>query len=113
MGRLVTFWVVGHGANATGKNEQGLPQGIGGVQDSFRLLSKWSDPPSGTHWILGEFYSDQYELSKLQMPLGECFVDIGGNIGMFSLVVSKMYPGVRGSTFEPSPLNFLLNYANM
>lgn len=110
---LVKFLVVGSSPHAAGRNKKGLPRGIPGVPDSFPLVAKWSTPPYGSHWIINEFYGDQYQLQKLSMPAGECFIDIGANVGMFSLIVPRIFNHVHGFCFEAQPLNFLLLHNNL
>lgn len=43
----------------------------------------------------------------------DAFVDIGANIGFFSLVLSTFKPGLRVFAFEPNPTNLRLLRANL
>ncbi|MBA2613516.1 MAG: FkbM family methyltransferase [Bacteroidetes bacterium] len=40
------------------------------------------------------------------------FIDIGSNIGLMSLYVSKKYPTIKVDAFEPVTINFSQNYLN-
>merc|ERR1740123_1308120 len=81
-----------------------------GVRESFPVIGQWSQ---GTDSILGEFHGDFYKLRELAMPDGECFIDIGANIGMFSVLVPHIFKNVHGNGFEAQPLNFLLLHQNL
>ncbi|HZV33816.1 MAG TPA: FkbM family methyltransferase [Verrucomicrobiae bacterium] len=41
------------------------------------------------------------------------FIDVGANIGFYSLVLSTYKPGLRVVSFEPNPKNFQLLHANV
>jgi FkbM family methyltransferase len=42
----------------------------------------------------------------------DVFVDVGANVGFYSLVLSSSHPGLRVVAFEPNPKNFELLQAN-
>jgi len=44
---------------------------------------------------------------------GDTFIDVGANIGFYSLVLSAMRPGLKGIAFEPNPKNFAMLQANV
>ncbi len=46
-------------------------------------------------------------LQELVQP-GGTFLDVGANIGFYSLVISTLKPGTKVVAFEPNPRNFLL-----
>jgi len=54
-----------------------------------------------------EFERDTYEVIQKLMVNGKCFFDIGGNIGLISLMVNQICSGdVEIHIFEPAPDNF-------
>lgn len=56
-----------------------------------------------------EFEGDTYESIRKLMIKGKCFFDIGGNIGLISLMVNQICSGdVEIHIFEPAPDNFEL-----
>uniref|UniRef100_A0A7S1NNQ9 Methyltransferase FkbM domain-containing protein n=1 Tax=Eutreptiella gymnastica TaxID=73025 RepID=A0A7S1NNQ9_9EUGL len=58
-------------------------------------------------WIIKEvIHSDEYGLSNRQLPPNATIVDIGGNIGVASVVLGLTFPTATILTFEPMPLNF-------
>lgn len=61
---------------------------------------------SGTvPYVFGEFESDYYGLEKIQLSPDDIVLDIGGNVGMFSIYVKKKF-GCKVIAFEPVPMNF-------
>lgn len=55
------------------------------------------------------FEGDTYESIRKLMIKGKCFFDIGGNIGLISLMVNQICSGdVEIHIFEPAPDNFEL-----
>ena len=59
---------------------------------------------------LDKGFKNYEEKEKLEiinrLPANGVFVDIGANIGMFSLFISKKRPDITCYAFEPEPLNF-------
>lgn len=53
-------------------------------------------------------YKDDYRLRSDPLPRGAVVVDIGANIGMFSLHVAAAYGAARVLAFEPFPESFAL-----
>eukprot|EP00747_Dinoflagellata_sp_TGD_P006563 gnl/TRDRNA2_/TRDRNA2_116231_c0_seq1.p1 gnl/TRDRNA2_/TRDRNA2_116231_c0~~gnl/TRDRNA2_/TRDRNA2_116231_c0_seq1.p1 ORF type:complete len:215 (+),score=25.58 gnl/TRDRNA2_/TRDRNA2_116231_c0_seq1:108-752(+) len=62
---------------------------------------------------MGEFHDDAYHISRLPLANGGLVLDVGANVGVFSIVVAKIFPHVRIVGFEPQPLNFLLASHNI
>ena len=61
-----------------------------------------------------EFEGDTYESIRALMIKGKCFFDIGGNIGLISLMVNQICSGnVDIHIFEPAPDNFELLKSNI
>lgn len=61
-----------------------------------------------------EFEGDTYESIQKLMIKGKCFFDIGGNIGLISLMVNQICSGnVDVHIFEPAPDNFELLKSNI
>jgi FkbM family methyltransferase len=44
---------------------------------------------------------------------GDTFIDVGANVGFYSLVVASFQPGVKVIAFEPNPKNTELLHANV
>lgn len=62
---------------------------------------------SGWWGIYEVFCADSYGLQQgllAEMPQG--FLDIGANIGAFSLAMAERFPGIRGTAFEPGAVAF-------
>ncbi len=51
------------------------------------------------------FLHDEYRLESLT-PAPKSIVDIGANVGVFTLRAAQLFPGVRISAFEPSPVAY-------
>ena len=68
-------------------------------------LSNWSERRT---WFLGRFYELATQLFVKQfVRLGDSFIDVGGNIGMITLLAARCV-GASGrvQTFEPNPVAF-------
>mmetsp|Transcript_22866 Transcript_22866/g.37638 ORF Transcript_22866/g.37638 Transcript_22866/m.37638 type:complete len:305 (+) Transcript_22866:129-1043(+) len=61
---------------------------------------------SGIDHIVNEFQEDVYGLEPLTITAGEVIIDIGGNVGAFSLLAAKKFPQARIYAFEPVPRNY-------
>lgn len=60
-----------------------------------------------------ELCSDVYVLHTLTFGPGDCVVDIGAHVGMFSIFIAKLFPGIRVYAYEPHPCNRELFRRNM
>jgi len=60
--------------------------------------------------IIDVWLDDDYGLEKLKYPINT-IVDIGGNVGLFSLMAYRNFPGAKIHVYEPDPvvLPFLRN----
>ena len=69
-------------------------QGVRSSQRALELISR-------------ELELDDYGLSKTPVPGdGEVIVDIGANVGGFSILAAKMFPGAQVYAFEPQAATF-------
>lgn len=55
--------------------------------------------------VFTELIRNDYGLEGIQLSPGDTVIDIGANIGMFSIYVKKKF-GCRVIAFEPVPLNY-------
>lgn len=63
-------------------------------------------PGDGSSFPVREiFLHDEYRLESLR-PTPMSIVDIGANVGVFTLRAAELFPGVRISAFEPSPVAY-------
>lgn len=58
--------------------------------------------------LLKEFESDDLRFFLEEVKESDVFVDIGANIGLYSLLAAKKIPGLKIYSFEPIPLNAAL-----
>ncbi len=66
------------------------------------------------HHILSEMLEfDVYNLNRQHFQKGDVVVDIGANIGIFSIILSKRFPDVTIYAFEPSLINYELLIRNI
>ena len=56
--------------------------------------------------IAHELNQDCYGLSRVRLTPGDVIIDIGANVGMFSIPLAKMNPGVTIYAFEAFPPTF-------
>ena len=70
--------------------------------------------------VLNEiFFEDIYQINKLKIVKNATVIDIGANIGYFSLCLKELYPDLKILAFEPEEENFknlqqnLKNYKNI
>lgn len=77
---------------------------IAGIPLRFRDFS-CSDT---VEFVFGEFHQDMYGLEKIRLDEHDTVLDVGANVGMFSIYVKKKF-GCRVVAFEPVPelFNFL------
>lgn len=62
--------------------------------------------------VTWELSTDYYGLEKIKLTPEDTVIDIGGNIGMFSIYVRKKF-GCKVIAFEPVPLNYEQFKVNM
>jgi FkbM family methyltransferase len=55
--------------------------------------------------VTTELETDYYGLERIKLSPNDTVIDIGGNIGMFSIYVKKKF-GCRVIAFEPVPMNY-------
>jgi len=64
-------------------------------------------PNNSTKWLLNEiFIQDVYKFNSMVFAPGDIVVDVGANIGLFSIYLAKKYPFLKIYSFEPFPINF-------
>src|SRR5271166_2944809 len=63
--------------------------------------------------VAEELSNDAYAIGTLRLQHGDCVVDIGGHIGMFSVFLAKRFPGIRIYAYEPHPCNQELFRSNV
>ncbi len=74
----------------------------------------WSELPNGmpviqlnpgeTEFTYREIFSDlEYLRHGIDIPEGACVLDVGANIGLFSLFATRLRPGAQVYAFEPVP----------
>jgi FkbM family methyltransferase len=56
-------------------------------------------------YVWNELLNDAYGLETIQLTKDDIVIDIGGNVGMFSIYVKKKF-GCKVIAFEPVPQNF-------
>lgn len=99
--------------------QQWFPDAIVRVQmpdgKSFQLASLPQNYLSfELFWRGTVYYEPVTTLLACELARGaDTFIDVGANIGFFSLVLSTSKPGLRVISFEPNPKNFQLLNANV
>lgn len=69
---------------------------------------------SETEFLYQEIFEEQtYELGHLTLKAGDSVIDIGANIGMFSLYAAQHCPGLRLFSFEPASPVFEILQKNL
>lgn len=56
-------------------------------------------------YVFNELNTDRYGLEKINLEKNDTIIDIGANVGMFSIYAKKKF-GCRVISFEPVPFNF-------
>jgi hypothetical protein len=74
---------------------------VGGIDLKFRDLIKSGTPSC----VFTELQRDDYGLEQIYLSKDDVVIDIGANIGMFSIYVKKKF-NCKVIAFEPVPLNF-------
>ena len=60
-----------------------------------------------TDWLYSEIFEDQaYGRHGITLAEGDCVIDAGANIGLFTLFAGTRFPNVRIYSFEPGPPTF-------
>lgn len=55
-------------------------------------------------YVIGEFEKDFYRLKELNLKPTDCVIDVGTNVGIFSIYMKKVF-GCKVICFEPIPSN--------
>ena len=74
---------------------------VGGIDLKFRDLIKSGTPSC----VFTELQRDDYGLEQVELSSDDVILDIGANIGMFSIYAKKKF-GCKVVSFEPVPINF-------
>ena len=74
---------------------------IGGIELQFEDVSTSNTVP----FVFGELQWDYYGLEQIQLSKDDIVLDIGANVGMFSIYVKKKF-GCKVIAFEPVLSNF-------
>jgi FkbM family methyltransferase len=74
---------------------------IGGIELSFEDISM----SNTVNFVFGELTNDYYGLNQVNLTPEDVVIDIGANVGMFSIYVKKKF-GCKVIAFEPVPMNF-------
>ncbi len=56
--------------------------------------------------VLREIGAGDYRLDELKFENGDVIVDVGANVGVISIILAKMNPGVKIYAFEPVPRTY-------
>jgi FkbM family methyltransferase len=72
---------------------------------STRQGTSFETPPGDRAWwsSIESFPFDSYRLDELRPRAAFTFLDIGANVGAFSLAVAERFPNARGVAVEPIP----------
>lgn len=99
------FWLGSRTALRLNDNETGqLPNGM-----FIQQLAK-----DETQFVYHEIVNDDcYYLNKLSLAEDAVILDVGANIGLFTLHIKNRYPNSRVFAFEPSPHAYAVLYRNM
>lgn len=74
---------------------------IGGIELTFEDVAE----SNTVNYVFGEFEEDFYGLEQIELSPNDTVLDIGGNVGMFSIYVKKKF-GCKVIAFEPVPMNY-------
>ncbi len=76
----------------------------------FQFLSTPTAPS-----LISEIFSDNYKVleSKIDLRPGDVIIDLGANEGVFSIMISKLFPQTRILAFEPVPSTFDILLSNL
>lgn len=70
-------------------------------------------PFQATKWIIEELQRDDYSLKNLIINDGDVIFDIGGHVGMFSILCAKLFPKAKIYTVEAVKATFELLCENL
>ncbi len=78
---------------------------------SFNIITSGSDP---THlWVASEIFIDKvYDLSLVPF-IPDMILDLGANIGLFTVLAAKQWPGATFICVEPHPKTFSFLSSNL
>jgi FkbM family methyltransferase len=74
---------------------------VHGINLSFEDISS----SNTVNYVFGELINDYYGLNKINLTEDDVVIDIGGNVGMFSIYVKKKF-NCKVIAFEPVLMNF-------
>jgi FkbM family methyltransferase len=74
---------------------------VGDIELKFEDISTSNTVP----FVFGELQSDYYGLEQIKLSVNDIVLDIGANVGMFSIYARKKF-GCRVIAFEPVLSNF-------
>ena len=57
--------------------------------------------------VKGDLEKDVYGLDEIEFKTGDMVIDIGANIGMVSIYLATMYPGIYVVAIEPFNVNYI------
>ncbi len=63
--------------------------------------------------IVAEMEHDVYGIRGLDLKPGDVVIDIGGHVGIVSILLAKMYPGIKVFTYEAYTPNYDLLVLNL
>lgn len=69
------------------------------------LIFEDTFPSNTINIVAQELETDYYGLERIKLSPSDTVIDIGGNIGMFSIYVKKKF-GCKVIAFEPVPMNY-------
>ncbi|MFT4803157.1 MAG: FkbM family methyltransferase [Psychroserpens sp.] len=78
---------------------------ISTTQYEIFLMSKGNDALTSKLYYGQKWENEVVELFKLLIQKSKVFYDIGGHIGLFSLIAENINPNVKINCFEPNPKN--------
>lgn len=102
------------GRKLTGRPLQESGHEVVEVKEGFRICISRSDDVCGSLRSNGEYATEITSIVKKVLSPAMCFVDIGANIGYFTLLASRLV-GQAGKVFavEPYPYNIKLLNLNL
>lgn len=56
--------------------------------------------------VLNEIKNGEYGLDSIQFQRGDIVLDVGANVGIVSIILGKLNPGITIYAFEPVPLTY-------
>jgi len=80
-----------------------------GYSDKFKLKMQFKTEDGGGREIFKKgTYEDEnstFLVNSLKLKPGDTFIDIGGNIGWYSILLDKYFPVIKIYAFEPDSVN--------